>query len=104
VNVATPELLVVPETVVIVGKPEPEVLANVTVLPETELPLASFNVTVIVEVVVPSAVTDAGEAVTVDCAAVTAPAEKTMPPLVNGVKLVSPAVAVAVNVIVSDLE
>src|SRR6266487_4165584 len=74
VKVATPEVLVVPDTVVIVGVPGPEVLARVTVLPETGMLLASFNVTVIVEVVEPSAVTDAGEGDTVDCAAVTAPA------------------------------
>ena len=42
--------------------PAPDVLAKVTVLPETGLPSASFNVTVIVEGVAPSAVTEPGEA------------------------------------------
>ena len=56
VNVATPEPLVTPETVVIVDEPPP--LASVTVLPETGFDWASFSVTVIVEVVEPSAVTE----------------------------------------------
>src|SRR5437773_5359928 len=47
--------------------------SSVTVLPATGLLFASFKVTVIVEMVEPFAVTDAGEAPTVDCAAVTAP-------------------------------
>ena len=104
VNVTTPEASLAPEAALIVGVPGPEVLASVTVLPETGLLLASFNVTVIVEVVAPSAVTEAGAAATVDCAAVTAPAENTMLPLVTGVKLVIPAVAVAVSVRVSAFE
>ena len=45
-------------------------------MPETGFDWASFSVTVTVEVVEPSAVTEAGAAVTVDCAAVTAPAVK----------------------------
>src|SRR5262249_28579276 len=69
VNVATPKLFVVPETTVIVGVPGPDVLANVTALPETGLLLASFNVTVTVDVVVPFATTDVGAALTVDWAA-----------------------------------
>ena len=73
VNVTTPEALLDPEAALIVGEPEPEVLASVTVLPGTELLFASFKVTVIVEVVVPFAVTEVGEADTVDCAALTAP-------------------------------
>ena len=72
VNVATPEPLVTPETVVIVEEPPP--FASVTVLPETGLDCASFSVTVIVEVVLLSASTDAGDADTVDWAAVTGPA------------------------------
>jgi len=76
VNVTTPEALEVPEAAEIVGLPEPEVFARVTVLPLTALPLTSFNVTVMVEVVLPSATTLVGKAVTVDCAAVTAPAVK----------------------------
>ena len=38
VNVATPELSVVPWTVVMVGEPEPVALARETALPETGLP------------------------------------------------------------------
>ena len=49
-----------------VGEPGPEDFARVTVLPETGLRLASSRVTVIVEVVVPSAVTEVGEATTVE--------------------------------------
>jgi hypothetical protein len=66
VKVAWPEASLVPWVVVMVGVPEPEVLASVTVLPETGLLLPSFNVTVIVEVVEPSAVTEEGEAATVE--------------------------------------
>ena len=74
VNVALPEALVDPETVVMVGVPAPVLpfLASVTVLPGTPLLLASFRVTVIVEVV-PSAVTEAGNAVTVEAVALTGP-------------------------------
>ena len=74
VKVATPEPFVTPETVVIVE--EPPDLASVTVLPATGFDCASRSVTVIVELVEPSAVTEAGAALTVDCAAVTAPAVK----------------------------
>jgi len=76
VKVTTPEALEVPEAAEMVGLPEPEVLARVTVLPETGLPPASFRVTVMVEVVLPSATTEAGEALTVDSAAVTNTGEK----------------------------
>jgi len=72
VNVAWPEPFVTPETVVIVEEPLP--FARVTVLPETGFEFASLSVTVIVEVVLLSASTDAGDAETVDCAAVTGPA------------------------------
>ena len=63
-----------PETVVIVE--EPPDLASVTVLPATGFDCASRSVTVTVELAEPSAVTDAGAAATLDCAAVTAPAVK----------------------------
>src|SRR3954452_6094525 len=72
VNVATPDAFVTPETVVIVD--EPPDFASVTVLPETGFDCASFRVTVIVELVLLSATTEAGDAETVDCAAVTGPA------------------------------
>ena len=52
---------------------EPPDFANVTVFPDTTFDCASLRVTVMVEVATPSAVTDAGAALTVDCAAVTAP-------------------------------
>ena len=71
VNVAWPEPLVTPETVVIVEEPLP--LASVTVLPETGWDCASSSVTVTVEVATPFAVTDVGDAETVDWAAVTGP-------------------------------
>jgi hypothetical protein len=71
VNVAWPEPFVVAETVVIVE--EPPLFARVTVFPLTGFERVSFNVTVIVDAVEPSAVTDAGEAETVDWAALTAP-------------------------------
>src|SRR4051795_6561159 len=74
VKVATPEPFVVPETVVIVE--EPPDFASVTVLPETTFELTSRSVTVIVELVELSAATLAGEAETVDCAAVGVPAVK----------------------------
>ena len=74
VKVATPEPLVTPETVVIVEEPLP--LASVTVLPEMGCNCASISVTVTVEVATPFAVTDVGEALTVDWAAVTGPAVK----------------------------
>ena len=53
-----------PETVVIVEEPLP--LASVTVLPETGWDCASSSVTVTVDVATPFAVTDVGEALTVD--------------------------------------
>src|SRR4051794_25650005 len=74
VKVATPEPFVVPETVVIVE--EPPDFASVTVFPAIRCDCASLRVTVMVEVVTPSAVIDAGAALTVDCAAVTGPAVK----------------------------
>ena len=76
VKVTTPAALEVPDAAEIVGLPEPEVFASVTVLPETGLPFASSRVTVMIEEVIPSAVTEPGEALTVDCAAVTGPAVK----------------------------
>src|SRR6478609_9068358 len=73
VKVTTPEALLLPEGALMVGAPGPEVFARLTVLPDTGLPLASFRVTVIVEVVLPSAMTEVGDALTVDCAAETGP-------------------------------
>ena len=52
---------------------EPPPFASVTVLPAIGCDCASLSVTVIVEVVAPSAATEAGAALTVDCAAVTGP-------------------------------
>jgi hypothetical protein len=72
VKLACPEAFVTPSTVVIVE--EPPDLASDTALPATGFDCASFKVTVTVEVVTPSAITEAGAAATVDCAAVTAPA------------------------------
>jgi hypothetical protein len=66
VNVAWPDTLVVPKAVVMVGEPGPEDFARVTVLPDTGLSLTSRRVTVTVEVVVPSAVTEVGDALTVE--------------------------------------
>ncbi|MCX5875357.1 MAG: hypothetical protein NT087_03475 [Deltaproteobacteria bacterium] len=54
----------------------PDPAVSVTVLPETGLPELSFKVTVTVEVVEPSAVTDAGLAVTVETVALTGPGVK----------------------------
>jgi len=76
VKVTTPDEELVPDAGLMVAVPAPDVCARVTVLPETGLLYASFRVTVIVEVVEPSAGTVVGEAVTADCAAVTAPAVK----------------------------
>ncbi len=45
-------------------------------MPETGFDWPSFSVTVTVEVVAPSAVTEAGAALTVDCAALTGPTVK----------------------------
>src|SRR3954452_1596299 len=75
VNVATPDAFVVPETVVIVE--EPPDFASVTVLPATVFEFESRRVTVMVALALPSATTDAGEALTVDCAAVGTPSVKT---------------------------
>jgi len=76
VNVTTPDEELGPDAALMVGDPGPDVCARVTVLFETGLLYTSFRVTVIVEVVEPSAGTEVGEAATVDCAAVTAPAVK----------------------------
>jgi len=73
VNVTTPDASLGPDAALIVGIPGPDVFANVTVFPGTGLPFASFNVTVIVDCATPSANTEVGAAVTVDCAALTAP-------------------------------
>jgi hypothetical protein len=64
VNVAWPAASVVPETVVIVD--DPPLFARVTVLFGNGLPLESLIVAVIVEAVDPSAVTVAGDALTVE--------------------------------------
>ena len=64
------------------------------------LPSASWDCTVTLKAV--PAVPVVGTVVYTNCEAV--PAENTMFPLVTGVKPVIPAVALAVNVIVSDLE
>ena len=64
-------------------------------MPDTTLLFTSFNVTVIVEVVVPSAVTELGEAETVDWAAVTAPAVKVT--VAVWVTVIVSVVSVAVN-------
>jgi hypothetical protein len=71
-NVATPLAFVTALAGEIVELPEPAV--RVTVFPDLGLPHESFNVTVIVEVVLLSAATEAELAVTVDVAALTAPA------------------------------
>ena len=88
VNVTTPDASLAPEALLIVGVPVPDVFASVTVFPDTGLLFPSFNVTVTVDVVVPSAVTELGDALTVDCAAV-------------GVPAVNVTVAVCVTVTVS---
>jgi hypothetical protein len=75
VKVATPIVLVVPDTVVMVSLPS-RLEESETNLLLTGLPFASLSVTVIVDVVDPSAATDAGEAVTVDTEGLTAPAVK----------------------------
>ena len=74
VNVAWPEPLLTPETVVIVE--EPPDLASVTVLPATGFDCASRSVTVIVEARRAVGGHRRGTALTLDCAAVTAPAVK----------------------------
>src|SRR5437867_1776830 len=70
VPVATPLAFVVPAGCVSVF-PAVGVAASTTVAPSIRFPLASFAVTVIVEVPLPAAIGDV--AVTVDCAADTAP-------------------------------
>ena len=64
VNVATPEALVVPETVTIDDEPPP--CASETICAPTGLPKASRAVTVIVELATPFATTVPGVAETVD--------------------------------------
>ncbi len=66
----------VPETVVMIGVPGPEVWARLTFLPGTPLPVASFKVTVMVAASEPSAGTTSGEATTVEVPALTAPTVK----------------------------
>jgi hypothetical protein len=81
-----------------------DVLANVTNRVASvvfALPKKSCRCTVMLPDATPAVVVAAVE-VNANCVA--APAEKTMPPLVTAVKAVSPAVAVAVKVIVSDFE
>src|SRR5680860_1384216 len=97
VNVATPEASVIPETVVIVGVPKPDVLASVTVLPETGSLFTSFKVTVIVEVAEPSAATDASDAATVDVPILTAPAMSSVAIVVSVVVVVSAGAVVVVE-------
>ena len=75
VKVTTPETSEGPEAAEMVSA-APRLEASVTVLPATGLLLASFKFTVIVEAVTPSAVTDVGDAVTVETPALTAPAVK----------------------------
>ena len=97
VNVATPEASVIPETVVIVGVPRPDVLASVTVLPETGLLFTSFKVTVIVEVAVPLATTDVGDATTVDVPILTEPAMPSVAIVVSVVVVVAAGAVVVVE-------
>ena len=73
VNVTTPDASLEPDAALIVGVPDPDVLASVTVFPDTGLLFASLSVTVTVDVVLPSAATELGEALTVDCTAVGVP-------------------------------
>src|SRR3954449_4948214 len=96
-NVATPDAFVTPETVVIVE--EPPAFASVTVLPATGFDWPSRSVTVTVDVDEPSAVTEAGAAETLDCAAVTAPATKVT--VAVWVTVTESVVSVAVYVVVS---
>ena len=65
VKVTTPEALDGPDAAEIVSV-APRLEARVTVLPTTGAELASSKVTVMVEVVTPSAVTEVGEATTVE--------------------------------------
>ena len=83
--------------------PAPVALLKViTVLPVglDVLPLASCDCTVTLNAVPATPVLGTA----VNASFVAAPAENTMLPLVTGVKLVMPAVALAVNVIVSAFE
>jgi hypothetical protein len=82
VKVTMPEPSLDPEAALMVGEPGPKDFARVTVLPETGLRLASLRVTVIVEVVVPFAVTEVGDATTVEVEADAAPATVVMVALV----------------------
>jgi hypothetical protein len=106
-NVAKPVLVLTATIVVPLSTPPGPALfwmARVTfcAVPVTVFPFASSRVTTgcVVQVVPP--VPPPGCVVKTNCDA--APGENTMLPLVTGVKLVSPAVAVAVSVIVSDFE
>ena len=76
VKVTTPKASLDPDAALIVGEPGPEDFARVTVLPDTGLLLASSRVTVTVEVALPSAVTEMGEATTVEVETDTAPTVK----------------------------
>jgi hypothetical protein len=76
-NVATPEAFVVALAGAIVDEPPP--CPTVTDLPGTPFPWTSFNVTVIVVAEVPFALTEAGEAETVESPAVGAPAVNVTP-------------------------
>jgi len=98
VKVTTPVPSLGPEAALIVGEPGPEDFARVTVLPETGLLSVSSRVTVIVEVIVPSAVTELGEATTVELEADTAAAATAT---VYDLKSV-PALFVAVSVNVAE--
>jgi hypothetical protein len=83
----------------------PSVAARLTVLPATGLLFASRKVTVIVDVARPSAVTDAGLAVTVDAVTETAPAVKVTDAVCVTVivSVVSVAVIVAVPAVVERI-
>jgi len=72
-KVAWPRASVTPETVVIVAEPLPFV--RVTAFPGTALPFESRSVAVSVDAELPSAVTEAGAAESVDWPPLTEPAE-----------------------------
>ena len=74
----------------------PPLLASVTVLPWTGLPLASLSVMVIVEEALPLAATAVGLALTVDWAAETVPGFTVNAPLLPAVRML-PLVRVAVR-------
>ena len=76
VKVTTPEASEGPEAAEIVSV-APRLEASITVLPGTGWLLASLSVTVTVEVVLPSAVTEDGEAETVESVAVGAAGSST---------------------------